>query len=227
MIGSSTPTHRARKVILAASLLLPSTGCGFLFTNGPPTGHEQMLGFSCTESNTGPILDVLWAGLNLAGAIVAASQPQEDYYYYEYDQGAVIAVGLGWALVSGASAAVGFAKTSQCRKAKQAMFMRLQQSNAQRGVDTFYLDSLTQGVLIAPTADTLRVGEQRQLLATAHTSAGTPLPSKRFRWSSSNDAIASVSNAGLVVAHSPGSVVIAANTDNVVGTAAIVVLADK
>ena len=46
-----------------------------------------------------------------------------------------------------------------------------------------------------------------------------------FVWSSSNDAIASVNNAGLVTAHATGAVVIAANTDNVVGTANIVVAA--
>jgi len=46
-------------------------------------------------------------------------------------------------------------------------------------------------------------------------------------WSSSNDAIASVSNAGLVTAHAAGAVVIAANTGNVVGTARLVVTAPR
>jgi uncharacterized protein YjdB len=48
-----------------------------------------------------------------------------------------------------------------------------------------------------------------------------------FAWSSSNDAIASVSSAGLVTAHGPGTVVIAANTSNVVGTASILVTAPR
>lgn len=203
---------------------LATPGCGFLITKGPPAEHELMTGFSCTESNAGPILDVVWAGLNLAGAMVAVGQSEDDYYYYEYDREAVIAVGLGWAVLSGASAAVGFGKTSACRKAKQAMYMRLQQAKTQMRIDTPVVDTLAWAVLIAPSADTLHVGEQVQLLATAHTSAGTAIPFKRFRWSSSNDAIAAVNNAGLVVALAPGAVVVAANADNVVGTASIVVV---
>jgi len=53
------------------------------------------------------------------------------------------------------------------------------------------------------------------------------MPDRPFLWSSSNDAIASVSNAGLVTAHAAGTVVIAANAGNVVGTARIVVTAPR
>jgi hypothetical protein len=210
-------------------LLASSTGCGFIFTNGPPAGHEQMVGFSCTESNTGPVLDAVWASINLAGALVAASQSEADYYDYGYTRGSVIAVGLTWAALSGSAAAVGFGKTSKCRSAKQAMFARLQQANAAQSTPVtprLGIDTLPQGVTLSPARDTLRVGEQLQLVATAHTSSGAPLPFKRFRWSSSNDAIASVSSAGLVTAHAQGQVVIAANADNVVGTATIVVSGD-
>jgi hypothetical protein len=42
------------KLILLGLLSLPLTGCGFLFSKGPPTGHEQMESFSCVESNAGP-----------------------------------------------------------------------------------------------------------------------------------------------------------------------------
>lgn len=48
-------------------LLLPD--CGFVFSQGPPTGHEQMESFTCTESNAGPILDIVWASLNVLGAL--------------------------------------------------------------------------------------------------------------------------------------------------------------
>ena len=82
-------------------------------------------------------------------------------------------------------------------------------------------------VVITPAADTLAVGAQRQLVAVAHSSSGATLADRMFTWSSSNDAIASVSNAGLVTAHAPGSVVIAANTNNVVGTAAILVAGQR
>jgi hypothetical protein len=48
-----------------------------------------------------------------------------------------------------------------------------------------------------------------------------------FTWSSSNDAIASVSIAGLVTTHATGAAVIAANTANVVGIANIMVVARR
>lgn len=61
--------------------------------------------------------------------------------------------------------------------------------------------------------------------------AGSPvsshgrLPGRFFRWPSSSDAVASVSAAGLVTTHAPGTVVIAANAEGVVGTVSLVVLA--
>jgi uncharacterized protein YjdB len=78
-------------------------------------------------------------------------------------------------------------------------------------------------VEITPRADTLRAGDSIQLVAKALDGSGGYYINKIFRWSSSNDAIASVSNSGLVTAHAPGTVVIAANADNVVGTANMVV----
>ncbi len=77
-------------------------------------------------------------------------------------------------------------------------------------------------VVISPPVDTLTVGEQLQLTATAHSSDGAAITAE-FSWTSSNDAIASV-RFGLVTVHANGEVVIAANADGVVGTARIVVL---
>jgi uncharacterized protein YjdB len=82
---------------------------------------------------------------------------------------------------------------------------------------------VVQTVVLAPAADTLAVGAQLQLVATARGSSGAEILNREFAWSSSNDAIASVSTAGLVTAHAPGTVVIAANTSNVVGTATLLV----
>jgi uncharacterized protein YjdB len=58
----------------------------------------------------------------------------------------------------------------------------------------------------------------------AYDAVGEVIAAGRFKWSSSNDAIASVSNFGLVTAHTSGEVVIAANADNVVGTVRVVVV---
>ncbi len=102
--------------VLALPLSAGTVGCGFIFTHGPPEGYEQMDYFTCTESNTGPILDVIWGGLNVIGAIVVLSDPDE---YEESNQ--IIASGLTWGAISGTAAAVGFSKTSKCRDAKQEM----------------------------------------------------------------------------------------------------------
>jgi hypothetical protein len=133
--------------ILATTLLMSTTGCGLLLTHGPPAEHEQMVSFSCTEGDTGPILDAIWASVSLALAVMAAGTPDD----YAYDQGATVAAALGWAAVMGASAVVGFDKTSKCRKAKQAMSKRLEQSDAPPGrVDALQIDALTQSVTVTP-----------------------------------------------------------------------------
>ena len=98
-------------------LLLP--GCGFVFSQGPPTGHEQMESFTCTESNAGPILDIVWASLNVLGALGAASDPSA----YE-NSGEIVAVGLGWGVFSSFSAASGFNKSKQCKLALRQLAER-------------------------------------------------------------------------------------------------------
>jgi len=211
------------KLILLGLWPLLLTGCGFVFSKGPPTGHEQMESFTCTESNAGPILDIVWAGLNVLGAATVASDPT---MYDNPDQ--IVVGGLAWGVFSSFSAASGFNKSKQCRRALQ----QLAERNAQRHANPTGLVLPTdatsvQAVVVSPSEDTVAVGQRRQLLASAHSSSGTVIPNREFMWSSSNDAIASVSNAGLVTAHAAGTVVIAANTGNVVGTARIVVTAPR
>lgn len=213
---------RLSAVLVVGVLALGASGCGFLLSKGPPTGHELMPSISCTESDAGPILDIVWAGLNVLSAAVVASDPDA----FEYPGFNVVA-GLGWGVFSSFSAASGFSKSKQCRRALHLLAQR----HGQPGVATPALIPgdvpLVQAVVVAPSADTLAVGERIQLVAAAHSSSGTVIPNRGFAWSSSNDAIASVSNAGLVTAHAPGAVVIAANTGNVIGTARILVAAPR
>jgi uncharacterized protein YjdB len=207
---------RAGRCLLCLPLLTVASGCGFIFTHGPPTGHEQLEYIPCTESDAGPILDIVWGGLNVLGALAIASSPDE------YDNpDLAVASGLGWGVLSSFSAASGFKKASACKRARQALAQR----QAARGIAPVTVgdSTMVMAVVITPAADTLAVGAQQQLVAAAHNSSGARVPGRIFTWSSSNDAIASVSNAGLVTAHAPGSVIIAANTNNVVGTAMILV----
>lgn len=209
---------KARHVFAIGLLPLLLSGCGLLISQGPPTGHELMPAFSCTESNTAPTLDLVWGGLNLLGAALASSS---DETYYD-SPGAAVAVGLSWAVVSSISAAAGFRKSRECRQALQQLAQR---SGAAASAP--YGPVVVYEVAIAPAGDTLAVGEQVQLVATARGSSGAVILNREFVWSSSNDAIASVSNAGLVTARASGSVVIAANASNVVGTASIQVTAPR
>jgi len=204
---------RTAAVALVGCLTIVSSACGFIFSHAPPDGHEQMNSFSCTESNAGPIVDIVWAGLNVVGAVQAASDP--DAYV---NSSQIVAVGLSWGVVSSAAAAVGFNKSNRCRAAKRQLGER-----QARGLVAPVV-SIPRGVVIAPSADTLRVGERVQLVATAHSSGGAVIPQSIFTWTSSNDAIASVNGAGLVTAHAAGSVVIAARAADVVGTASVLVL---
>lgn len=137
-------------VICAAGLSLPAFGCGFVFSHAPPPGHERMEYFTCTESDAGPILDIVWAGLNVAGAVAAAADPDA----YE-DPGQIVAVGVGWGVLSTAAAVTGFRKSQRCRLARQ----QLAERQAQRTLVPAGA-ALVQTVIITPSADTLTVGER-------------------------------------------------------------------
>jgi hypothetical protein len=208
-------TYLTRTGLLASATPI-LVGCGFVFSHGPPDNHQQLEYFSCTESNTGPILDVVWGSLNVLGALAAAGDPDA---YTNSDQ--IILVGLTWGAVSGAAAAVGFNKSRKCRDAKLELARR-QPMVAQPTQMT--ADSTLAAVVLRPQLDTLLVGDQLQLVATAHNSSGAAIPNRSFVWSSSNDAIASVNRAGMVTAHASGSVAIAANAEGIVGTTRIVVV---
>lgn len=211
--------HRAlvRPLVLLSSIVILGNGCGFVFTSGPPQGHEQMDYFTCTESNVGPALDGVWAGLNLAGAIIIASD--QDAYI---DPGPAIAGGILWGVFSTAAMIVGTNKTKKCREAKRLLAQR-QGSGVVPTPQS--ADATVVSVVIRPTQSVLDVDDELQLSATAYNSSGVVVPGAAFVWSSSNDAIASVSSSGLVSAHAAGNVVIAARTANVVGTARIEVQA--
>jgi hypothetical protein len=111
------------RVALLALLPLATGGCGFILVHGPPQGHEQMVYISCTESDAGPIVDGIWAGLNLFGAIYAASLSEEDFFT-PAERNAYVASGIVWTGFSSAAAVVGLNKTKKCRAAKEQLARR-------------------------------------------------------------------------------------------------------
>lgn len=220
---------RFTSLVCAALLALSVNACSFLFSHAPPEGHERMEYFTCTEGNAAPIIDVIWASLNVLTALAVAGNP--DDYYLPNEQ---IGFSVAMALLSGAAAPVGFNKSKRCRAAKRQQAERQAQDRAPaterrpdgpvQPVTPQVAQPGVQAVVLNPQTDTLPVGARLQLVATAHGSSGATIPNATFAWSSSNDAVASVSSAGLITAHAPGAVVITANATNVVGTANMVIV---
>ncbi len=217
MLANRLPA-RLLAVVLAA-LPLAAGSCALAFTHGPPQGHEQMADFTCTESDVAPVLDLAWGGYLIADVLYLAANP--DRYQ---GTGGFFALSVAWIGASGISAAVGFDRRRKCIAAKRNLVQRQAQS-ADAG--PLLGSPGIRVVNVTPSTDTLEPEQGVQLVASAFASSGAVVPDRTFTWSSSNDAIASVGNAGFVTAHAPGTVVIAANTDNVVGTASIVVLSPR
>jgi uncharacterized protein YjdB len=82
-----------------------------------------------------------------------------------------------------------------------------------------------KSVSVAPPSATLTVGASLQLAAVARDADDNPLSDRTTEWKSANERIATVSQAGLVVAVSAGTVVVSAVVEGVAGTASITVVA--
>ncbi len=64
-------TRMSIKVMCVVLLPAVTSGCGFVFTHAPPDRHYEMDYFACTENNAGPIIDLVWAGLNGLATLVS------------------------------------------------------------------------------------------------------------------------------------------------------------
>lgn len=115
------PRSRSAACLLTAAAAFASStsGCSWIFTEGPPSNHAMLPYFDCSTSYAPPVLDTIWGGLNLLGAVNAAGQ-DDDYENRE----AIMATGLIWAAVSGASAVYGYSKVGQCHSAKEQLMVR-------------------------------------------------------------------------------------------------------
>jgi len=80
-------------------------------------------------------------------------------------------------------------------------------------------------VTIAPSLDTLIVGQAVQLAATTLDGSGNTLTGRTIVWDGSDDNVASVSSTGRVAALAPGTLTVTATSEGKTGTATIVVLA--
>lgn len=81
-----------------------------------------------------------------------------------------------------------------------------------------------ESVTISPALDTLTVGETAQLQAATKDSRGSSLSGRTVTWTSSSDAVATVSPSGLVTAVGIGKATITSTSEGKPGTAEIVVI---
>ncbi len=78
-------------------------------------------------------------------------------------------------------------------------------------------------ISIQPSTPTVVAGTTTQLTATARDAGNNPLTGYSFTWTSSTPEVATVSQAGVVTSHTPGSTTISATSQGVFGTAIITV----
>lgn len=81
----------------------------------------------------------------------------------------------------------------------------------------------TAEVRLEAATNTIEVGEQVQLTATALSAAGNPIAGKTFEWTSTNQAVATVSTSGLVSGQNVGQTTIFATSEGKSGSLQITV----
>src|SRR5205814_906461 len=76
---------------------------------------------------------------------------------------------------------------------------------------------------VTPPSASVQAGQTVQLTATPRDAGGNPLSGRTVTWSSSNTAVATVSNSGLVSGVTPGSATITATSEGKSGASSITV----
>jgi alpha-tubulin suppressor-like RCC1 family protein/uncharacterized protein YjdB len=97
-------------------------------------------------------------------------------------------------------------------------------SEARVGVTLVLVAGPVVSVGVTPTNTTTRIGGGTQLSATAMDASGTTIPGRQATWTSSSDAVATVSSTGLVTPAAAGSATISATIDGKAGSATVTVL---
>ena len=103
------------------SLILSCTGCSFLFVSGKPTNTEALPPsepVECTTSKASPVLDTVFAGLEVARTGYALSLKDGDYQGQTLSRGADIGLGVAFVALFASSAIYGYVKTGDCADAK-------------------------------------------------------------------------------------------------------------
>jgi hypothetical protein len=117
----------ASNLVLITCLSVSGSGCSFAFVNGPPSGHENLEDFGCTESKVVPAVDGAWAGLWGVLAVVAMAQDHNSESE-QLGQGLTALVGAGVLVLNGASSITGFTRVNSCRAARSQLARRAREA---------------------------------------------------------------------------------------------------
>lgn len=109
-----------RWIVLGMAMWL--SGCSLVFVSGPPSHHQELPYFTCTESRVAPVLDTVLAVLEGANSVYAAAvddQKWADNYDGNppFARSTAIPVYAVGALLAAGSAYYGFRNTGECREA--------------------------------------------------------------------------------------------------------------
>jgi hypothetical protein len=115
-----------RRLVLIGCLTVLASGCSFVFVHGPPSGHQDLQDFSCTEGKTLPAIDAIWAGI---GGITMVGGLTSDPNSGSGDAFKSIAITAGGASLAvwGFSALMGFDRVDRCRTARSELARRSQE----------------------------------------------------------------------------------------------------
>ncbi|HET6279752.1 MAG TPA: hypothetical protein VFH73_02250 [Polyangia bacterium] len=109
-------------LVVAAALTVSviTGGCSFIFSEGPPHGHEDLVYFDCGQGLAPPILDTIEA----AGSALSANTASNNDKLTDGERQRAIAVGIALAVVTAASAVYGYSTVASCRQSQELRLAR-------------------------------------------------------------------------------------------------------
>jgi len=119
--------------IVAGLGFVALTGCSFALVRGPAANHQQLPVVECTTSKLGPILDIIWTGLqatNIVGAAILSDAEWDEQFSPNdapFSRKAAMGMYAGFAALGAAGMYYGFSRTARCRDAKAEWMIRAQQ----------------------------------------------------------------------------------------------------
>jgi hypothetical protein len=116
---------------LVLGMVASLSGCSFAFVSGPPPHHEELPAFDCTESRVAPVLDTVFAALQVANLALAASSTDQQWSDTfngnpPINRGTAVPLYIALAAVGTFSAYYGYSRTGDCREALEAARNRAQ-----------------------------------------------------------------------------------------------------